>query len=216
MARISTFAKDLQLATAGIEPGEINKALANFARASLAEAIREGQGSPNHDRYVNGQFGADENTVQTPGPIFYVFHWWTEIVEFAVTTLINRSPVKTGRYRRSWHVLVNGNRVEDYAKIPIGADVILVNDQPYSRKIDVGFMKMSVPPAVVEDARKIVMSRFGNLITSKRTMIRIKNPYILKGVFRRGIRPNARTKLRKDTEAGAEMTYPAMILQMRE
>ena len=37
----------------------------------------------------------------------------------------------------------------------------------------------------------------------------------LKGRFRRGYRQFARTKLRKDTQAGAQMTYPALVLNMK-
>jgi hypothetical protein len=38
--------------------------------------------------------------------------------------------------------------------------------------------------------------------------------YVLKGHFRRGIDQFARTKLRKDTQAGSQMTYPALVLSM--
>lgn len=216
MARIQVLTRrDVELATAGIAPGAVNAALAQFARQELAASIMNGDGSPIYDRYVNGVEGADENTVVAPGPIVYVFHWWTEVIEFALKTLVERSPVKTGRYRRSWFVFVNGSRVQDYTKIPIGSQVFITNDQPYSRKIDTGFMKMSVPPFVVDDARKIVMGRFGNLVTAQRRMIRLPNPYILKGVFKRGIRQYSRRKLQKDTMAGAEMTYPSLMIEMR-
>jgi hypothetical protein len=46
-------------------------------------------------------------------------------------------------------------------------------------------------------------------------MVTLPNGYILKGVFKRGVRPNSRTKLRKDTMAGAHMTYPAIRMSMR-
>lgn len=215
MARISTFAKDLQLATAGIAPENIARELAAFARSELSKSIQDGEASERYDKYVNGNLGAEEETVVPPGPILYVFQWWREVVEFALQTLVERSPEKSGRYKQSWFVMTPGGRVRSFDQIPINADVVICNDQPYSRKIDVGHMVMSVPPGVVEDARKIVLSRFGNLITARRTMIPLPSGYVLKGHFRRGYRPHARTKLRQDTQAGAAMTYPALVMSMK-
>lgn len=215
MARISTFAKDLQLATAGISPEAIAPMLAAFAKSENMKAIQEGEGSERFDRYVNGNFGAAEETVVAPGPILYVYRWWPEVIEFALQSLVERSPDKSSRYKRSWFVMTPGGRVSSFGDIPISATVILCNDQPYSRKIDVGHMRMSVPPGVVEDARKMVMSRFGNMVTARRTMVPLPNGYVLRGHFRRGYRQFARTKLRKDTQAGAQMTYPALVLTMK-
>lgn len=215
MARISTFAKDLQLATAGIAPENIARELAAFAKSELSKSIQDGEGSERYERYVNGNLGAAEETVVPPGPILYVFHWWREVVEFALQSLVERSPDKSGRYKQSWFVMTPGGRLKDFDNIPINSEVILCNDQPYSRKIDVGHMRMSVPPGVVEDARKMVLSKFGNLVTARRTMIPLPGGYVLKGRFRRGYRQFARTKLRKDTQAGAQMTYPALVLSMK-
>lgn len=215
MARIQSFAQDLKLATAGLAPNVIAQELANFARAELAARIRSGEASPRYDRFVNGVAGADENTVVPPGPIVYDFHWWNEVLEYAVETLQERSPVRSGRFRRSWFVMVNNQPVVDYSQIPIGAEVIVTNDQPYSRKIEVGYMQMSVPHGVAEDSMAKIKRRFGNVVEIRKAMIKLPNGYILKGVFRRGIRPQSRTNLRRDTMAGAEMTYPALIFKMR-
>lgn len=215
MARIQSFAKDLQLATADIAPENLARELAIFAKKSLKEEIHEGRASPRYDRYVNGNLGADEFTVVPPGPILYEFHWWNEVIEFAIETLRKRSPVKSGRYRDSWLAMVNGAVVSDYSDIPVGAQVLVTNNQPYSRKIEVGFMEMSVPPHVVEDSLGTVRSRFGNVVDIKATMVTLPGGYILKGVFKKGIRKYSRTKLRRDTSAGAEMTYPSMLLTIR-
>lgn len=215
MARITFESRNLVLATQELSPEKINAALAQFARQSLRTVIADGSGTDRYDRYVNGVPGADESTVKAPGPILYRFQWWADLIPFALKTLIERSPERTGRYKSSWFVMVNGVRTADYENIPGGASVTIVNDQPYSRKIDTGFMVMRVPPHVVEDSVKVVMQRFGNLVKARRTMIRLPNPYILKGVFKKGIRKHSRTKLRRDTSAGAEMTYPAMIIELR-
>lgn len=215
MPRLQTFAKDLQLATAGIAPENVARELAEFAKAELADAIGRGEGSPVYDRYVNGALGAPESAVVPPGPILYDFIWWQEIVALALQYLVERSPVRSGRYKRSWLVMVDGRPAPDPAGIPLDAEVIIVNDQPYSRKVDVGHMKMSVPPHIIEDARQAVMRIFGNMLTARRTLVELPGGYVLKGRFHKGAGASARKGLRKDTQAGQPMTYPALVLAMR-
>ena len=216
MARLKSIRNDLQLATAHMDPAAIAGELPQFARDSSNEAIREGEASNRYDLFVNGREGAPESSVVPPGPILYEFQWWREIVEFGLQALRDRSPVRSGLYKNSWFAMVNGTVISDYDAIPVDEKVILTNNQPYSRKINVGHMKMSVPPGVVEDCKKTIMSRYGNMIECKATMITLPGGYILKGVFRRGVRPSARTKLRKDTMAGAQMTYPSIVMTMRD
>lgn len=215
MPRISTFERDLKFATAGIAPENIAKEMAAFARSELSKAIQEGIGSERYDKYVNGRLDAEEETVVPPGPILYVFRWWQEIIELALQAAVDRSPEKSGDYKKSWFIMTPGGVVANFDSISINSTVILTNNRPYSRKIDVGHMRMSVPPGIIEDVRKMVMSRFGNFVTAKRTMITLPGGYILKGRFRRGYRPFARTKLRSDTAAGAQMTYPALVMTMK-
>ncbi len=217
MARtpLSEINRRLVLATADLAPEAIAGELARFARRSLSEAIQSGEASDRYETFVNGREGVPEEMVEPPGPIVYIFNWWRDIIEFGLSALVDRSPERSGRYKRSWFAMVNGTPVSDYDRIPPSAVVYLTNNQPYSRKIEVGYMEMSVPPGVVEDCALTVKRRFGNTFDIKATMITLPNGYILKGVFRRGIRPQSRKKLRRDTMAGAVMTYPSLRLEMR-
>lgn len=215
MAKLQTLQRDLQLATAGLSPQAIAPQLAAFARSELAKAITSGEGSPTYDKFVNGVEGADEGTVIPPGPIVYQFIWWGDIVQYALQYLIDRSPVASGRYKQSWFVMVDGAIVSNPKNIQRASEIIITNDQPYSRKIEVGHTKFSKPPGVVDDARRAVSGIWGNMITAKRTMITLPGGYILKGRFKKGVRKFSRRKLRPDTQAGSEMTYPALKLEMR-
>jgi hypothetical protein len=217
MARLNLkeINRQLFLATQDIAPENVAKELASYAKRSLSEVIQSGEGSDIYERYVNGRFGASEESVRPPGPIVYIFNWWKEIIEFGIAALVQRSPEKSGRYKRSWFAMVDGRHVVDFDRLPTGAVVYLTNNQPYSRKIEVGHMRMSVPPGVVEDCALTIKRRFANTYDIKATMITHPNGYILKGVFSRGIRPQARKKLRKDTRAGSVMTYPSIRLEMR-
>lgn len=206
--------RDVKLATAGISPENIARELARFAVDERQKAIISGEASPTYDTYVNGRKGADESTVVPPGPILYEFSYWEPIIQFALAELNKRSPVKTGRYQGSHVVMIGSQVVSPSTQISSDEEVIIVNTQPYSRKIEVGHMRMSVQDGVYEDIRKKVQSQFGRAVKVRVKQILLPNGYVLKGRFTRGYKKFARTKLKKDTEAGARMTYPALIMTM--
>lgn len=212
MARQS-IDRQLRVATAGLEPQAISALLAREARRLLAEAQAAGEAPRRYQRFVNGREGVAEDRVIPPGPIVYNFSWLPEVVVYALGYAEGRSPVLSGRYKKSWFAMVGTEIVTDYEAIDMDAEVIITNNQPYSRKIDVGHMKMSVPPGIAEDVRQTVMRRFGNVVVAERRLVHLPNPYILKGRFSRGVRTFARTKLKPDVGAGREMTYPAVVIR---
>lgn len=214
-SRFETFDRDIQIATAGLSPEAISAELARVAISERDRAIRLGEASPVYDTFVNGVRGAPEASVMAPGPIVYVFSYWQPIIEFTLAFLRKRSPVLSGRYAASHMVMVGGQVMRPDAPISADEEVTIVSDQPYSRKIEVGHMMMSVPRGVYDDAARQVQRRFGAVISVYDTQILLPNGYILKGVFRKGYRPGARTGLRKDTRAGARMTYPALIMKLK-
>lgn len=216
MSTIQSFPRELQLATKDIAPEAVNAALAAFARTSLAEAIAAGEASPRYDRFVNNQAGRAEESVIAPGPILYVFSWWSEIIGFALEYLIARSPEHSGRFRKSWFVMANGSPVADLDAIPTDAEVVITNDQPYARKIEVGHMHMSVPAGVVEAALQAVKKTYGAAVTARKTFLLLPGGYVLRGHFHRGIGRYARRRLRPDTQAGQPVTYPALTLRLKE
>lgn len=199
MARPQAFERELRVATAGIEPEAISKLLAQTARNALAEVQANGQAPRHYERVVNGRRGAAEESVIPPGPIVYEFSWLPEIAEFALNFARERSPVLSGRYKRSWFAMVNGTVVADLDAMPPEAELIITNDQPYSRKIDVGAMKMRVPPGIAEDTRQAVMRRFGNIVQAERQFINLAGGYVL----------------REGRGAGTEVSYPAVVIRQR-
>jgi hypothetical protein len=216
VSRIKFSAEDIRLATKSIEPEAIAAELADFARTELAGSISSGEGSKLYQRFVNGREGAAEETVVPPGPIVYQFSWWPEIITFALEALVARSPEKSGRYKRSWFAMLAETRLVSFDDLPINAEVTLTNDQPYSRKIETGHMQMSVPHGVVEDVRQMVQRQYGALIMAQKKMILLQGGYILKGHFTKGIRQFSRKKLQRDTQAGQPVTYPALVLSVKD
>lgn len=208
--------RDVQLATESISPENIDKELAKFARAELAKAIDGGEASSIYEKFINGREGDEEETVQAPGPILYVFSYWEPVIKFALAALSKRSPVRTGRYRDTVQVMIGSQRISPDAPISAGETVSIVSTQPYSRKIEVGYMVIRDPGAgVFQAVRQQVQSQFGKALEVKFVMRTIPGGYILKGVFRRGVKPGARKKLAKDTAAGATMTYPSLEMRFR-
>ncbi len=217
-SKFMTFAKDIQLATAGLEPKAIGPELARFAKTERDGFIRRGEASGIYETYVNGVRGAAEESVSAPGPILYVFSYWEPILAFARQYLAKRSPRLSGDYVDSQVVMIGGQIIATGAPIAADEEVMLLATVPYARKIEMGHMQMSVPRFIIYDTAMEVATRFGGNKGPLQVGVRqveIPNGYVLKGVFRRGFRKHARRDLKKDTRAGARMTYPAIVMSMK-
>ena len=201
MARTNTFVRDIKVATAGLEPEAIKALLAQTARAALAEAQAEGAFPSRYVTSVNGRIGAGLESVTPPGPIVFSAIWWPEILIYGVAFAEQRSPVKSGRYKNSWFVMANGSVVDDYEAIQLGAECIITNDQPYSRRIEIGRQHVNVPPGIVEDLVSALRRRFGDLISVRRQFINLEGAYRLHRTQRR-------------PRAQHEVTYPAAVINM--
>lgn len=220
VSNASAVARTLRVwADKTIGPAALSANLAKAARHARDDLIRRGDASPTYRTFVDGREGASEETVKPQGAILYRFNTLGLATVFALSYCITRSPVQSGAYKRAWFVAVNGARwTADLNDIPGDAEVMVTNPLPYARKIDVGHMKMSMPPHIVEDARQAVRSKFP-VIKAERSLVLIPaslgGGYVLKGRHRLGHRQFARTRLRSDTQKGAQMTYPALILKAR-
>lgn len=164
MASFSDFAREIR--TVSVSPGTpggelVADELATFARAELMRTVERGEGSPVYDLFVNGRPAVSEFEVDMPGAVVYVFSWWGEIISTALSELIKRSPRRKGKYAASFIVLVNGAQVSAAAPVSAGAEVVIVNTQPYTRKIEVGAMQMSVAPGHFNKTRAALRRKFG-------------------------------------------------------
>lgn len=186
---------------------------ANLARIAVekrTEVIARGDAPPSYTTYVDGRRGAPEASVRPDGAILYRFNLLGLAAAFAVSFCMTRSPVRSGRFRKSWAVVVDGRPwTADLNDIPGGSEVMVVNPQPYARKIESGAMKMSVPPGIVESARLATRRRYPNLSVDTRYVnipagALLPAPWILR-----------RNGGRKDRRAGQPVTYPALILSER-
>jgi hypothetical protein len=202
-----------------LAPQALSALLAAAARRERDATIARGDAPKSFQTFVDGRAGAAEETVRPDGAILYRFNLMGPAVLFALGYVIGRSPVRSGAFRNSWIVVVNGAKwTADLNDIPIDATVIVTNPLPYARKIETGHMKMSVPHGIVEEARQQVRRRYPVLEVEKQMVLiprSMGGGYVLRGRFRRGARPNARKKLASDTKRGSVMTYPALQITTR-
>lgn len=206
-------------ASALLPPAQLARVFAQAARQIRDDAIAAGDAPKRFATFVDGRAGAAEESVRTDGTgtILYKFSALADAAAFALAYVQARSPVDSGAYRNAWLVAVDGRKWPGaLTDIPAGAEVMIVNPEPYARKIDVGGMKMSVPPQIVENARQAVKSAypavraeraFVNLPPSLSAGINYPVPWILQP---RGKRSGF---IRRDNRAGMPITYPALILK---
>lgn len=110
----------------------------------------------------------------------FTYLYMDEIVQFALTTLREKSPVGStgdrhpGLYRDSHIIFIAGHVVQDASGWQPGQQINISTPVPYARKIETGRMKMSVPGAVYEQAQQIVSARYGNQINCKLTYMPVR------------------------------------------
>ncbi|WP_062018786.1 hypothetical protein [Gluconobacter japonicus] len=211
MASPRSVARNIRLfRDQALSPAAQSAYLAQVAINARDTAVRRGDAPPHWTTNVDGRQGAPESSVRPDGFILYRFNVMGLAAKAALQLCKERSPVRSGRYRDSWVVVVEGKPwTGDVADVPDGKQVMIINPQPYARKIDTGAMKMSVPPGIVEAVRQSIQRKFPT-VNAARAFVTVPSglldnaPYIL--------RRNGRAK---DRTAGKAITYPALILNRR-
>lgn len=218
MARVTssleTYGRNIKLVTADLNPQALAAALAKFAREELQAAIASGEASKNYEVFVNGRRGVSEDSVVPPGPILYVFGYWTEIIQAALDELRRRVPTKSGRYAGSFVVLADGKRAQNFADISSQSEVVIFNAQPYTRKMEVGANKTGAKH--FDGASRAIKRQFKGTVTCETQYLAIAGglaggvPYVLRGS---SAASHAR-RVRRDRRPGQPITYPALVMNL--
>lgn len=218
---------EFDIAALGLDREAFARTMAVGARAALAEVVSSGQGSDQYERIVNGRIGAAEESVEPPGPIIYLFNYLEEATQFGLAYLAARYPVtgpaKGGHYRAAHRLFVNG-KVWQGGEIGIDDDIMIVNIQPYARKVHVGAKGFAASKGIYEDARQALKRAYRNVIDVELTFVTLSNGYVLKGHQRvRASASSAKSAAfragrqtlspRKDLQAGVAVTYPALKIR---
>ncbi|MCG4260762.1 hypothetical protein K6W36_09200 [Acetobacter senegalensis] len=212
----------------------LHEMVADQCRQNRDEFIAQGKVSPVYTTYVDGKRDTAEEAVMLQGGIVtYIFSALAQAANWALDQCRKRSPVRSGAYRDSWVILVDGVAWQQApAKIPKGSTVWIVNTMPYARKIEVGGMRVSVPPGIVEAVRQATQRRFGSIRADKaykplqggRDARGEPIPYVLRQAgIASGMSWDKKSKTwsrkhaayasnRADRQAGQQMLYPTLIL----
>jgi hypothetical protein len=148
-------------------------AAAQFARDGIEEAKRTNRSVlgrvPPYSVTVDGREGAPLDSVNPDrGSIDVEFELFVDLLVWIGQTLVERSPKRSGRYRRGWALFADGIEVPIDASIPPADKYVFVNLEPYSRKIEIGrthsgrAFVIQVPNRIAERTAKDARSRFGN------------------------------------------------------
>jgi hypothetical protein len=179
-------------------------ALISLAQKGIADFIGRNPGLT-YTIQVNGATVASENAVGIgPATISYTIQRLPEVGRFAITTAVALSPPgPTGRYKNAWFLIADGIETER-TRIPGNVqEIILINDEPYARKLNVrGAIRQGIPPGIVERVRQIVLRRYGSFVTANIEFHTLKGGYVLKRNTRRH-------------RAGEEMTYPSLVIRSK-
>jgi hypothetical protein len=201
--------------------------LARAARTEVARLQAQGRASLDYTVFVDGREGAAPETVKPGGAIIYQFSRLKDAAGFAFGFLVGRSPVGTdsqspGRYRKSWVIFVNWRLWNgDLARMPRDAEVMIVNTQPYHRKLE---MTRGGTKATLTYLCKLAVERKYKNVRASHVFVELPQgpapaPYTMKGGFvsRRAF-VNSRGRVfkfgkPKFSNKGDAMTYPAVILR---
>lgn len=212
MARAFESVIRLQLEKYG--PEAAKRKHIEVARKGLSDFLRRQNPKPGYEIETDGRPATNEESVKPFGVITYRFRRMREIAEFCLAEAIRLSPEKSGKYKRSWFVMVDGRASEASSVPPDAMQVHITNDQPYSRKINVGakgFEKYA-PPGIVEKVRQLAIKKFGSIATIEVDHLKLEGGYRLRKQGVR-VRKSGARYARADMKAGTSLTYPAVSIR---
>ena len=192
--------------------------LIGFAQADI-NRISARQGPP--EQVFANRPGNPIQNVTLPGPIVAIFDSRRRIAMEALQFLRDASPVKSGRYRNSHMILLNGTQVSDLpASLKATDRITIVNPVPYARRIEIGKTEagrdfvLQVPNRIYERVtksklmpkyRNVAKIRFGYIELSGAANIKgkLSASYAVKNKSGRTVQRKRRQQVGKPVQAPA-------------
>jgi hypothetical protein len=222
----AAFQRVIELQLRQYGPEEAKRRHIEIARRGLAAFLARQSSKPIVTIEVDGRPAQSETEVMPYGRIVYHFIRMPQIAAFCLDQAIRLSPVHTGQFRHGWFVLEGETQVDPK---DVRGGFIMVNDEPYARKIHVGSKgyEKYANPGIVEKVRQLAFRRYGATIDAEIEFITLQGGYILKGRAPRVLaKTNSRSSAfrggrkflaaRPDRGPGAEMTYPALVVTAKQ
>jgi hypothetical protein len=167
-ARIEPLGRDLQLILdSDLSPAARSKVFAEFARVEIEKAKdtnRKALGRvPPYKVAVDGTVGAALTSVKPDGgTITAEFELLLDAVAWIDAELMRHSPRRSGLYGASHRWFADGVPFDPKTQPPAASAYIVLNTQPYARKIERGHSNLA-PNGVYEVVAALAARRFGNL-----------------------------------------------------
>lgn len=167
IARLDPIARDIALmADEALSPEAQSTMLAGAARAALQEAQETNRAAlgyvPDHDTFVDGAKTTSLTGITGRSTVLFEFHLLVDVIEWIDEQLIIHSPVRTERYARSHVWFADGVEFENPSRPPPAEGYVVLNAQPYARKIERG-LSSHAPDGVYEAVATMAKRRFGNI-----------------------------------------------------
>jgi len=201
MTSVAAFERQIRFEL--IEPltGDAHRrAFAAFAAQvrdeEIARQVARGGFRPHVTQRVDGRPDAPLESVRIGGHIRFDFRYLIEVVVFALAALRALSPTESGAYREAWACMFNNRKIDVMRIPPQATEVIVVNDRPYARKIQVGSKGFTAHAHIVDKAAKLVRSHYPTVVRADIRFVQLTGAY----------------SLSKPPKRGQKLTYPALVL----
>jgi hypothetical protein len=168
-SKVDLIDRDVIVAlTQDLSPAAQSDALVAFAQQQLdvaEQADTKVLGEvPDHETFVDGSATDDLSSVRPDGVIVFDFDVLTLVVRWIEDQLITHSPVRTGRYKRSHRIFVDGAETDGVGKIAGDVkEVVFAPLVPYARRIEEGWSKQT-PDGVYQVIAAMARHRFNGAI----------------------------------------------------
>jgi hypothetical protein len=196
------FEQRLVASFKNVTPPQFQKLHAELAIKTKNEYLNETKLYPQVETFVDGSLGKSEYQVKPYGLIRYEFSYQQFIAKELLDMAKKLSQVVTGRYRDSWFAIIDGKRVNNFDLVKTPRQIVITNDQPYHRKLEltVNGVKTKVRrvAGIVERLRQDFLSKYGDLARVNILFIEI---------------PDKKYIIKTGRRAGQIMTYPALSLE---
>jgi len=209
---LAAFARRLTIEIPKLTDAQGKKLLVDKARQVNSEILQQQTTRagvvPDYIQVVNGQRDAPLESVTPTGVVIFLYDYRREIALVAHEALVRNSPRRSGAYIQHHIYLVDGREV---ASLPQNLrsvkEIVLTNDQPYARRLEVGkkhdgspFVVQVEPHIYERTARKEIAPVYRNVADVQFNYVDLSGAYVTRS---RG----------KRVSAGTAIRYPAIFIR---
>lgn len=197
--------------------------LLRVAREGHARIMREQAGRagviPEWDAYANAPGNTNLESVRLPGPIVFRYRYIREIVIALMRALEAASPVRTGAYRKSHTLYVDGLPAALGTPIRAGQEVFIANPVPYARRLEIGKTEsgrdflISVPNRIYErTAKGPIARRYRNAAGIRFGYVTIPNAHVIRGKLGASYAIGGGQRRKRRQKVGSMVQAPAIFI----